>query len=147
VTLERSRHVETRDRYFLFASVTTRWKDNDVYGHINNTVYNAWMDTSVTQFFRRYWPKMPNTTFIPVAVETHFTFCQPITHPADIETGLRVEKIGNSSVQCGVAIFIRGDSDAAAWGHMIHVWVNRDTNQPISIPCEVRQGLESALAR
>ena len=135
-----SRHTETRDRYFVFADVTTRWKDNDVYGHINNAVYNAWIDTAVTQFFRKYWPEMPNTAVIPVAVETLVTFRKSLAHPEDIETGLRVEKIGNSSVRCGVGIFVRGSDEAAAWGHMIHVWVDRETD-------EVRQALESALLK
>ncbi len=143
--MTKPRHIETRNQYQIFTSVTTRWKDNDVYGHVNNAVYNAWMDTAVTQYFREYWPELPNTTIIPVAVETRFTFRQPITHPTDIETGFRVENIGNSSVRSGVGIFIRGETEASAWGHMIHAWVNRESNQSVPIPSEVRQGLESVM--
>jgi acyl-CoA thioester hydrolase len=135
----------SRDNYRVFADVTTRWKDNDVYGHINNAVYNAWMDTAVTEFFRQYWPEMPNTPIIPVAVETLFTFGRSIAHPADVETAFRVERIGNSSVQCGVGVFLKGDDEPAGWGHMTHVWVDRETNQSVPIPAEVRRGLESVL--
>ena len=137
--------IETRDRFHVFASVTTRWKDNDVYGHINNAVYNAWIDTAVTQFFREHWPGLPETSIIPVAAETLVTFHKSISHPAQLETGFRVERIGNSSVRCGVGIFEKDVATAAAWGHMIHVWVDKATNQPVRIPTEVRQGLESAL--
>ncbi len=143
--MPKSQQTPLRDQYRVFASVTTRWKDNDVYGHINNAVYNAWMDTAVTEFFREYWPEMPDTPIIPVAVETLFTFSRPITHPADVETGFRVEKIGNSSVRCGVGIFLRGEPEPSGWGHMTHVWVDRKSNLSVPIPPDVRRGLESAL--
>ncbi len=145
--MPKPQHIETRDRYLVFSDVTTRWKDNDVYGHVNNAVYNAWMDTAVTQFFREHWPGFPDTASIPVAVETFFTFHRSVAHPADLETGFRVERIGNSSVRCGVGVFIRGESKAAAWGHMIHVWVDRESDRAVPIPDEVRRGLESALMK
>ena len=143
--MSRPKLVETRDRFRLFSSVTTRWKDNDVYGHINNAVYNAWMDTAVTQFFREHWPGLPDTSIIPVAAETQVTFHKSVSHPANLETGFRVDRIGNSSVRCGVGIFTHRETAAAAWGHMIHVWVDRVSNQAVPIPDEVRQGLETAL--
>jgi len=136
--------IETRDRYRIFTRVTTQWKDNDVFGHINNAVYNAWMDTAVTMFFRQHWPELPNTPLIPVAGETHFTFHHSIAHPADVETGLRVERIGNRSVRCGVGIFLDGEDEAAAWGHMVHVWVDRKTNETVPVPARLRSGLETA---
>ena len=137
--------IETRERYSVFSIVTTRWKDNDVYGHVNNAVYNSWMDTAVTEFFRKHHPGIPETSSIPVGVETHLTFHRSISHPDEVETGFRVERIGNRSVRCGVGIFSRGETEAAAWGHMIHAWVDRETNQAVPIPDNVRRGLESAL--
>lgn len=134
--------VETRDRYLHFAQLTTRWKDNDVFGHINNAVYNAWMDTAVTEFFSRYWPELPGREIIPVAAETWMTFHRPLVHPADVETGFRVDRIGSSSVTCGVGIFGAGDAQASAWGHMVHVWVNRTTATAVPIPEPVLRGLE-----
>ncbi|MDG1894956.1 MAG: thioesterase family protein [Fuerstiella sp.] len=137
--------IETRQRYSIFSMVTTRWKDNDVYGHVNNAVYNAWMDTAVTQFFREHHSGFPDSPLIPVGAETHLTFHRSISHPDEVETAFRVERIGSSSVKCGVGIFSRGETEAAAWGHMIHVWVNRETNQAVPIPDAMRQALESAL--
>lgn len=144
--MPKPQQIETRDRYRIFSSVTTRWKDNDVFGHINNAVYNAWMDTAVTQFFREHWPGYPATAIIPVAAETLFTFHRSISHPADVETGFRVERIGKSSVCCGVGIFAGGEAEAAAWGHMVHVWVDKESNRAVPIPDEIRRGLQSALA-
>lgn len=143
--MSKPKHIETRDRYRVFSVVTTRWQDNDVYGHVNNAVYNAWMDTAVTQFFREHWPGLPNTAIIPVAAETLFTFHRSIAHPANVETGFRVERIGHSSVRCGVGVFAHGETAAAAWGHMVHVWVDKESNQAVPIPAEVRRGLETAL--
>ncbi|NOY30861.1 MAG: acyl-CoA thioesterase [Planctomycetes bacterium] len=144
--MPRSDQAETRARYKVFEQVITRWKDNDVYGHINNAVYNSWMDTAVTNFFRSQWRELPHTPIIPVAAETLLTFRQSVAHPAKLETGFRVDRIGLSSVKCGVGIFQAGETEAAAWGHMIHVWVDRTTNQSVPIPDVVRQGLETALA-
>lgn len=143
--MPKSKQIETRERYRIFANLTTRWKDNDVYGHINNAVYNAWMDTAVTDFFRTHWPEISKTPIIPVAAETLFTFHQSIVHPANVETGLRVDRLGKSSVCCGVGIFVHGQPEAAAWGHMVHVWVDRETNKPVPIPDVVRRGLELAV--
>lgn len=144
-TMSKPKHIETRADYRVFSELTTRWKDNDVYGHVNNAEYNSWMDTAVTQFFRRHWSELPNTPIIPVAGETRLSFHRPISHPADVQTGFRVEHIGNSSVRCGVGVFVKGEDAAAAWGHMIHVWVDRETNQAVPIPDIVRSGLQTAL--
>lgn len=145
--MPRPQLIENRDRYRQFSSVTTRWKDNDMYGHVNNAVYNVWMDTAVTEFFRRQDPDFPTGQLIPVGAETKLTFHRSICHPAQVETGLRVERIGNSSVRCGVGIFLKGEFKAAAWGHMIHVWVDRDTNAAVPIPDHIRGGLEHALLK
>ena len=143
--MPKPKNIEVRNRYHIFSNVTTRWKDNDVYGHVNNAVYNAWMDTAVTQFFRTHWAGIPNTQIIPVAAETHMVFHRSICHPADVETGFRVDCIGKSSVQCGVGIFGVGHEEASAWGHMVHVWVDKETQRSIPIPATVRRGLQSAL--
>ena len=143
--MPKPQRIESRDRYYLFATVTTRWKDNDVYGHVNNTVYNSWMDTAVTEYFRQLCPEFPEAPLVPVAAETHFTFRVSISHPHDVETGFRVERIGNSSVRCGVGIFSRGENDAVAWGHMVHVWVDTLSNRSVPIPEDIRRGLELAM--
>ena len=143
--MAKPKQIETRDRYRVFDDVTTRWMDNDVHGHVNNAVYNAWMDTAVTDCFRRHLADFPHTSVVPYAVETLMTFHQPLEHPAEVETGLRLDRLGNSSVCCAVGIFKRGSSEAAAWGHMIHVWVDVESSKPVPIPDAVRRGLESEL--
>jgi acyl-CoA thioester hydrolase len=135
------KRIETRDRYRIFSDATTRWNDNDLHGHLNNAVYNAWMDTAVTDRFRELLPGYPDTEIIPVAAETQFTFHSPITHPVEVEIGFRVNRLGNSSIISGVGIFLRGQPEAAAWGHIVHVWVDRKTNKPVPIPDLVRNGL------
>lgn len=137
--------IETRENYRFFAHVTTRWNDNDVYGHINNAVYNEWMDTAVTNRFREHLPEYPSSPIIAVAAETYFTFHHSITHPAKVETGFRVKRLGNSSVTCEVGIFLPGETEAAAWGHMVHVWVDRESNKSVPIPDAVRNGLSLAI--
>ena len=136
--------IETRERYQIFADVTTRWNDNDIYGHINNAMYNEWMDTAVTNCFREHMPDFPHSPVIAVAVETCFTFHRSINHPSAVETGFRVKRLGNSSVTCEVGIFLRAEPEPAAWGHMVHVWVDRVSNKPVPIPEAVRSGLSPA---
>ena len=143
--MSRTNLLETRDRYLIFQPVTTRWKDNDQFGHVNNIVYNAWMDTAVTAYFMKYWELSQAQQLAPVAAETKFTFRQSISHPAEVETGFRVEHIGNSSVRCGVGVFEAGSHQASAWGHMVHVWIDPRSGQSASIPGVVRQGLELAV--
>lgn len=136
-----SKTKETRDGYKRFAEVTTRLKDNDERGHIHNAVFMSWIDTAVTNQFRVHLPEFPLGSLIAVAVETRVVYNCSISHPAEVETGFRVNRIGNSSVNCGVGIFLRGADEAAAWGHMIHVWVDRESNKPVAIPAPVREGL------
>ncbi len=140
--MAKPQRVEQRDCYRIFSDVTTRWKDNDVYGHINNAVYNTWMDTAVTSMFMDTWLDLKDAPIIPVAVETKFTFRAPIEHPAQVQTGLRVDRIGNRSVQCGTGVFQGSDDKASAWGHMIHVFIDRATNSAVPIPDACRNLFE-----
>lgn len=137
--------IETRDRYRVFTPVSTRWRDNDVFGHVNNGVYNSWIDTAVTAYFLTHWLCPADSPIIPVAVETKCTFRKPISHPASVETGLRVERIGTSSIKSGVGVFAEAEGDASAWGHMVHVLVDRTTNRPVPIPADIRSSLEAIL--
>lgn len=143
--MTKPRHVETRDRYSVFQSVTTRWNDNDQFGHVNNTVYNTWMDTAVTAYFRIYCELSLGQETSTVAAETKFTFRRSISHPAEVESGFRVEHIGHSSIRSGVGIFLIGESEAVACGHMVHVWINPTTGRSVPIPDDVREGLSRAI--
>lgn len=135
--------IETRDRYRVFQSFTTRWSDNDAFRHINNAVYYSYMDTTVTNFYvANGLADIFNAAVIPVAAETKCIYKRAIVHPATIELGLRVDRIGARSVQCGVGFFLVGEEQARAWGYMAHVFIDRATNQPEPIPAVLRQAFE-----
>jgi acyl-CoA thioester hydrolase len=135
--------AETRSRYQVFQPITTRWSDNDIYGHINNAVYHLFIDTTVTRYFMRHGLADVRTApIIAVAAETGCTFRRPLTHPVEIEAGLRVDRIGTSSVRSGVGIFRKGEDEAAAWGHIVHVFVDRTSNRAVPIPPHIRHALE-----
>lgn len=140
--------LETRYRYRIFLPLSTRWMDNDIFGHVNNVVYYSYIDTAVTNFYLEHGSQdVTSSLVIPVAAETKCIFKRPIKHPALIEAGLRTDRLGRSSTQVGVGIFLKGESTACAWGYMVHVFVDRITNRPVSIPDSLRQALEQIVAQ
>lgn len=143
--MARPEQIETRDRFLVFDTLTTRWKDNDNWGHVNNAVYNSWIDTAITSHLWSILPDFGASQIIPVAAETRVIFHAPVCHPASIVTGLRVEHLGNSSMRCSVGIFEGTQTTASAWGHMVHVWIDRLTNQSVRIPDSIRDGLTQVM--
>ena len=134
---------ETRQRYHVFMPISTRWQDNDIFGHVNNVIYYSYIDTAVTNYYAEHGQQdLTASLVIPVAAETKCTFKQSIKHPVQIEAGLRADHIGNTPVQVGIGIFVKGQPNACAWGYMVHVFVDRVTNQPVPIPSAVRAALE-----
>ena len=137
---------KTRAHFRHFYSITTRWADNDAYGHVNNVVYYQWFDTVVNQFL------IVNGTLdihageaIGLVLETHCNYFSPVAFPEPITAGLCVTRLGDSSVRYEVGIF-RGDEDtASAQGHFIHVYVDRQTRKPTSIPAPARALLQTLL--
>jgi acyl-CoA thioester hydrolase len=135
--------METRGRYRHFQEIQTRWADNDVYGHVNNVTYYSYFDTVVNCYLiDQGGLDIQRGKVIGVAVETMCRFRKPITYPETVEAGLRVSKIGNSSVRYEIGIFRKGEDDAAASGHFVHVFVKRASNRPVPIPGLVRAALE-----
>ena len=134
--------TETRDRYPHFMSVQTRWSDNDIYGHVNNVTYYSYFDTVVNCFLiDEGGLDIQQDSIIGVAVETMCNFMKPIAYPEPIDAGLRVGKIGHSSVRFEIGIFRKGDEEAAA-GHFVHVFVDRATHKPVPIPVNFRAAFE-----
>ena len=134
---------DKRDQYGIFMPLTTRWMDNDIFGHVNNVVYYSYIDTAVTNYYLEHARQDVRCSLvIPVSAETKCTFKRPIKHPASIEAGLRTDRIGTTSVQVGVGIFLKGEPTACAWGYMVHVFVDRVTNKPVMIPESIRLELE-----
>jgi len=140
-------HEKTRDQYRVFMPLATRWIDNDIFGHINNVVYYSYIDTAVTNYYQEYGRHdVASSLVIPVAAETKCTFKRSIKHPALIEVGLRADRIGNTSVQVGVGVFLKREFEASAWGYMVHVFVDRVANKPVSIPSLLRTALQRIAA-
>ncbi|MBL6959168.1 MAG: acyl-CoA thioesterase [Rhodospirillales bacterium] len=138
--------VETRDRYGWFFPIQTRWSDNDIYGHINNVVYYSYFDTVISRFLIDEGGfDFINGRIIGIAVENKFEFKQSIMHPDKIEGGLRIAKIGTSSVRYEIGIFKEGENEAVAFGHFVHVFVDRDSNRPQPIPEAIRTAMQGIL--
>jgi acyl-CoA thioester hydrolase len=133
-----------RDEYPRFTTVQLRWMDNDIYGHVNNALYYAFFDTAINQYLiAEGGLDIVNGSVIAFTVESQCQYLRPISFPGSIDVGLRVGKLGNSSVRYELAIFKQGETLAAAAGYFVHVFVNRETRRPVTIPDEIR----SALAR
>ncbi len=134
--------IETRDNYFTFYPITTRWMDNDIYGHVNNVTYYSYFDTAANNYLiHEGGLSIADASIIGVVVSSTCNYNSSITYPDQIEAGLRVDRLGNSSVQYGIAIFKKGCIQAAAQGHFVHVFVERDSNRPVPIPDDIRLAL------
>lgn len=129
-------------RHFL--RLGTRWMDNDAYGHINNVVYYAYFDTVVNEhLIRRGGLDIERSPAIGVVVETGCRFYRALAFPAPIDAGMRVERLGRSSVDYAIGLFGGDDDAAAAAGRFVHVWVDRASRRPTAIPARVRAALAS----
>ena len=125
-----------------FAGITTRWIDNDVYGHVNNVVYYEFFDTVVNGYLIAQGAlDIANGTMIGLVVETHCNYFKPVAFPDTLRVGLRVATLGTSSVRYEVGIFRNDDDTAAAQGHFVHVYVDRATNRPVPLPAALKQAL------
>ena len=137
---------ETRDNYRVFHDIATRWMDNDAYGHVNNVTYYSYFDTAANHYLiHNAGLDIERSEVIGFVVNSGCNYVSPIAYPDEIEVGLRVDKLGNSSVQYGLAVFKKGETQASAHGHFVHVFVNRASNQAVSIPERIRQALSAIL--
>ncbi len=133
-----------RADYAEFSTISTRWSDNDIYGHVNNSVYYFWFDTAVNQYLIRSGAlDIHDGDTIGLVVETGCAYFAPTAFPDTIHAGIRVDHIGTSSVRYGVGLFRNDDDDAAAAGHFTHVYVGRDSRRPVKLPEGLRTALEA----
>jgi len=133
----------SRADYKHFLPVQTRWMDNDVYGHVNNVAYYSYFDTIVNDYLIAAGAlDIHGGGVIGLVVETGCKYFAPIEFPQRLEGALRVMRIGNSSVRYELAIFKEGEAEPAAEGHFTHVYVDRETRRPTSLPDEFRKALE-----
>ena len=134
---------ETRNAYRHFQSIPTRWMDNDVYGHVNNVVYYSYFDTVVNQYLiEQHVLNIEASKVIGLVVETQCQYFASITFPDVVHAGLRVAKLGNSSVRYEIGLFRNEEQTASAQGYFIHVYVDRATRRAISLPADMRAALE-----
>lgn len=123
--------------------IPTRWNDNDVYGHVNNSVYYFYFDTVVNKWLiDKGLLEIGKSETVGLVVETGCSYFAPISFPDDVVTGLRVTKIGNSSVRYEIGLFRNEDTQAAAQGHFVHVYVDEKTRRPVKISDTMRATLE-----
>jgi acyl-CoA thioester hydrolase len=133
----------TRADFPHFLDITTRWIDNDVYGHVNNVVYYSFFDTVVNRYLiDNKALDFRDGKVIGLVVETSCSYFKPVAYPDRITAALAVEHLGNSSVRYRLAVFSNDDNDAAAQGRFVHVYVDRATNKPVPLPDALRKVLE-----
>jgi acyl-CoA thioester hydrolase len=137
---------QLRDAYAVFRPITTRWADNDVYGHVNNVVYYSWFDTAVNAYLINQGVlDIHAGETVGLVVETQCNYFSPLAFPQTVEAGIRVARLGSTSVRYEVGLFARGEPLSAAAGHFIHVYVDRTTRRPVALPAGLRQVLQSLL--
>ena len=137
--------MSSRDVYRHVLSIPTRWKDNDVYGHVNNVEYYSYFDTVINAWLiREGGLDIHAGAAIGLCAESHCRFAAAVSFPDTIDAGLRVGKLGRSSVRYEIGLF-RGEEQVAE-GWFVHVFVDRDTRRPVEIPPPLRAALERLVA-
>jgi acyl-CoA thioester hydrolase len=132
----------SREAFATFRPITTRWMDNDVYGHVNNVHYYSYFDTAVNGWLiEQGLLNLAASEVVGLVVETGCTYFASVAFPEALEAGIRVTKLGRSSVRYEVGIFRAGETEASAQGHFVHVYVERATQQPVAIPAATRAAL------
>jgi acyl-CoA thioester hydrolase len=138
--------LPTRADYAVIRAIPTRWMDNDVYGHVNNVTYYSYFDTAVNAHLIDQGVLDPAASpVIGLVIETGCRYLAPLSFPETVEAGVRVTRVGTSSVRYEIALFRQDDSSPAALGHFTHVYVDRATRRPVPIPAATRFVLESMI--
>lgn len=133
-----------RADYRHFLAIPTRWMDNDVYGHVNNVEYYSFFDTVVNHYMMAEGGlDYLDGSIVGFVVETRCSYKRPIAFPDVVEAGIRVARIGTSSVTYEVGLFKQDQEEICAFGHFVHVYVDRATNKPVPIPEKARTAMEA----
>lgn len=145
---DRKKIASRRADYLHFSGITTRWMDNDVYGHVNNVVYYSWFDTAVNGYLvAKGALDIERSPVIGLVVETGCRYFKAVAFPDTVTAGIRVAHLGNSSVRYEVGLFRGEDEDAAAEGHFVHVYVDREARRPVPLPDGLREALAALVIR
>ena len=133
-----------RSDYNYFSKMCTRWNDNDIYGHLNNVIYYELFDTAVNKWLiKNNLIDIKKGDNIGLIVQSGCNYFSSFEYPEDIEAGIRVTKIGNSSVRYEVGLFKQNDDLASADGFFIHVYVDRVSNKPKTLDYEFKKKLDT----
>ena len=139
--------TDRRADFVHYLELQTRWDDNDVYGHVNNVVYYSYFDTVVNQYLiEQRVLDIEKSKVIGLVVETQCHYFGPFIFPDVVHAGLRVAKLGNSSVRYEIGLFRNEEKTASAQGHFIHVYVDRASRRATAVPADMRAALEKILS-
>ena len=128
---------QPRSAYAHFDTISTRWMDNDIYEHVNNVTYYTYFASAVTRYLIDAGVlDIHEGSVIGLVVETHCNYFAPLAFPRNVDVGIRVAKIGSSSVRYEIGLFDEGQPLSAASGHFVHVYVDRVTRRPSSLPAD-----------
>lgn len=133
-----------RSAFPYFTALPTRWMDNDVYGHVNNVVYYSYFDTAVNAFLiARGVLDIHHGEVVGFVVDSGCSYFQSLSFPDIVYAGIRVSKLGTSSVRYEIGLYRNDDALPAAFGHFVHVYVDRQSQRPVPVPERTRQVLQS----
>jgi len=143
-----SKEIPMKADFHYIKEITTRWMDNDAFGHVNNVTYYSYFDTIANSYLiERVGIDFQTSPVIAFIVNSQCSYFSSVAYPDKIFGAFRVNRIGNSSVEYGVAIFKEGQKSASAYGTMTHVFVDRKTETPVKIDGKLREMLEQALKK
>lgn len=140
--------LRSRGHYRAWRTISTRWMDNDVYGHVNNVIYYSWFDTAVNAWLvEKGLLDIEKGPVIGLVAETACTYARPIAFPDEVQAGIAVARIGTTSVRYDIGLFTHGLPLPAAQGFFIHVYVDRGHRKPQPIPDSWRSMLTTIQAK
>ncbi|MDO5653895.1 MAG: thioesterase family protein [Brachymonas sp.] len=140
---ELNRYLQRSD-FLHFQRIPTRWMDNDIYGHVNNVHYYSYFDTAVNQYLIEQGVlDIHGGDTVGFVVETSCSYFQPLAFPDAVDAGIRVARLGNTSVRYEVGLFRNDETTVAAAGYFIHVYVDRASGKPVTVPQATRDVLAS----
>ncbi|MFL6088738.1 MAG: acyl-CoA thioesterase [Aeromicrobium sp.] len=135
--------IPTIDDYGHVATVTTRWNDNDVYGHVNNAIFYEYFDSVANAYMIEVGGlDIHESDVIGLVVESGCRYHAPIEYPATLRIGLRIDRLGNRSVTYGLGVFTTASDSAVAHGYFSHVFVDRESRRPTAMPDGIRSAFE-----
>jgi len=136
--------AETRGRYAYWVSIPTRWMDGDPYGHVNNSQYYSFVDTAVTRMLiDKGVLRGPHSNSIGLCVESGCRFLAPVSFPETIDAGVRIARVGNSSLRYEVGLFKAGGVQAVAVAYFVHVFVDPQTRRPAPLSEDVKAAMRA----